>query len=124
MRLLIPTAFLLSAAGAGSALALALDAPKAEPAPPPAATPVAPLTVSPEVQAEAKVVASSEAVPLAAPDFTAKDAQDAPLAVRIGPNAAFGRQTLHNEAPPGLLKNNPDLGGTPEQVDVGVTVLF
>jgi hypothetical protein len=80
--------------------------------------------VSAQAQAEARVVASSEAVPLAAPDFTAKDAQDAPLAVRIGPNATVGRQTFQNQVPPGLLGNNPDPGRNPQQVDVGVTVLF
>ncbi|HTI66321.1 MAG TPA: hypothetical protein VL460_02110 [Caulobacteraceae bacterium] len=114
--------FMLSAAAMGALSAAALDAGAAEP--PAHGSTVAPLTVRPQSEPVGRVIASSEAAPLTAPDFTAKDAQHPPLAVRIAPGAALGRQTVRSEPPPGLLRNNPDLGPDPAQAEVGITALF
>jgi hypothetical protein len=91
---------------------------------PPADT-VRSITVTPETPQQGRVIASSDAAPLASPDFTAGDAEDAPLAVKIGDNAALGRKVVDNPPPPGgLLRTNPDLIGDPLRGEVGVTALF
>jgi hypothetical protein len=124
MQFVSHTLFALSAVGCGAAMALALGAEAAE-APAPPATPVAPVTVSPAPPRTGRVVATSEETPaLAAPGFKASEARVPPMAVKIAPNAAFGRQTLDNTRPSGLLGTNPDLGAGAQTVDVGVTALF
>ena len=71
------------------------------------------------------VIASSDAAPLASPDFTAADAENPPLAVTIGKNTALGRKVVTNDPPPaGFLRTNPDLVGSPVRGEIGITSVF
>lgn len=121
------TVLLLAVAGLWMGVlspAQAASAPNAQAASPAAGAPVAPLTVRPQTEPKGKVVASTAAAPMTSPDFTAEDARDPPLAVRIGPNTALGRQTPETSVPAGMLKTNPDLPGGYRTRDVGVTTVF
>lgn len=82
------------------------------------------LTVRPE--ARGVVIASSDARPLAAPNFTAEDALPKPMAVGLGDGVAVGRYYVPNEPPPtGLLKNNwKDLVGPPMHGEVAIASVF
>ena len=95
----------------------------AAPQTPAAGVTVKPVTVQPSVKPEGQVVASTDAASLASPNFTDKDAEDPPLAVSIGPNAALGRQSMPNTPVGGLLASNPDLGGGTVSTRIGVTVV-
>jgi hypothetical protein len=86
------------------------------------------ITVSPEIQRQGRVIASTDATSLTSPNFSAADAQDAPLAISIGQNTALGRQTVDNRPPAtagGLLGTNPELLGIqPTRGQVGVTTVW
>ena len=86
---------------------------------------VEPVIVRPEARREGRVVASTDAYPLTSPYFSAKDAQDPPLAISLGGNSTLGRQRFDNRPRlGGLLANNPELTGNPTRSDIGVTTQF
>ena len=100
-------------------------APTAPTAPPAAAGPaVTPLTVRPQTEPKGTVISSTEATSLAAPNFSARDAQPQPMATTIAPGAALGRQPAPTGSPAGILNTNPDLPGGYRTTDVGVTKVF
>jgi hypothetical protein len=87
------------------------------------------LTVTPEVQRQGKVVASTDATSLTSPNFSVADASDKSLTIPLGDNTAAGKQVLDNRpvngSTVGVIRNNPDLlGSPPTRSDVGVTTVF
>ena len=85
---------------------------------------VEPVTVRPQTPTERRVIASTDAASLTSPNFGPADAQSAPLAFRVGNNAAVGAVAVGGASPAGgFLHTNPDLARDPDATDAGLAAL-
>lgn len=89
---------------------------------------VAGITVSPEVRRQGRVIASTNATSLTSPNFSAADAEQAPMAIAIAPGTALGQRRVENRVAVnagGLLGTNPELLGIePTRGTIGVSSVF